>query len=327
MSNNILSVHQGFAGWYKAEAFRADENGLEIPGTRRVAADWFPNLITDAGLDFLGTTGVTPVQGFCRVGTGNTAPANTNTALVAQVAVSSTLQAETYGVNRTGTFYGWRRRTIRFAAGSMGGSAVNLAEVGVSPAAAGSLFSRALILDGGGTPTTISIQPDEVLDVTYELRIYPVLADATGTVTIASVVYNWTARPLTHADYDNNWASMIGLGIGFNTSIGNASVYGPAVAAALPAQNSKPVSLVAAGGMIPQIYTAGQYARSFLFNFDLNDGNVPGGGIGCFFAASQPNSSGQAGGAWAWGLSPKLPKDSNFVSTFTVRQTWGRYTP
>ncbi|MEI4518687.1 MULTISPECIES: hypothetical protein [unclassified Stenotrophomonas] len=326
MSNNALSAHAGYEGWYKMEAFRVDEDGVEIPGSRRVAADWFPNLITNSGLDFLGTTGTTPVQGYCRVGTGNAAPANTNTALVSQVAVSSTLQAETSGVNRTGTFYGWRRRTIRFAAGSMGGSAVNLAEVGVSPAAASALFSRALIVDGGGSPTTISVQPDEILDVTYELRLYPTLTDATGTVTIASVVYNWTARALTNSSYDSAWSATIGQGIGFNTNSGNVGIAGPSVVAAIPAQGALPSSPVSAGTMVPQTYTSGQYARSFLIDMDLNDGNIAGG-IGGFFAAVQSNSTGQSGGAWTWGLSPKLPKDANFKATFTIRQSWGRYTP
>lgn len=323
MSNNALSANSGYAGWFKMEAFRVDESGVEIPGSRRIAADWFPNLITNAGLDFLGTTGTTPVQGYCRVGSGNTAPANSNTALVSQVAVSNTLQAETTGVNRTGTFYGWRRRTNRFAAGAAAGT---LAEVGVSPAAASALFSRALILDGGGAPTTITVLSDEVLDVTYELRIYPTLADATGTVTIAAVVYSWTARPLTNVAYDDAWSATIGQGIGFNTNSGNVSIAGPSVVAAIPAQGATPSSPVFAGAMVPQAYTSGQYARSFLIDMGLNDANIAGG-IGGFFAAVQANSTGQSGGAWTWGLSPKLPKTSQFVSTFTVRQTWGRYTP
>lgn len=323
MSENTLTAHSGYAGWFKIEALRVDADGVEVPGSRRIAADWFPNLITNAGLNFLGTTGSAPVQGFCRVGSGNAAPADTDTALVSQVAVSSTVQASTNGVNRAGAFYGWLRRTIRFAAGAAAGV---LAEVGVSPAAASALFSRALILDGGGAPTTITVLSDEVLDVTYELRLYPVLADATGTVTIASVVYNWTARPLTHSDYDSNWSAVIGLGIGLNVAAGNEAVYGPSAAAALPAQTAKPVSTVRAGTMVPQAYTAGQYAKSFMFDIPLNDANIAGG-IGCFFAASQPNGTGQTGGAWAWGLSPKLPKTAQTVSTFTIRMTWGRYTP
>ncbi|WP_414611846.1 hypothetical protein [Stenotrophomonas muris] len=318
--NNVLHAHNGVAGWYKIEAFRVDAQGEEVPGSRRVAADWFPNLITNAGLDLLGTTGSNPVYGYCRVGSGNTAPAFSDTALVAQIAVSSTQQSDTDGVNRTGTFYGWHRRTIRFSAGSAAGT---LAEVGVSADAVGALFSRALILDGGGNPTTITVLADEVLDVTYELRVYPTLADAIGSVVIAGTTYTWTARPLTNATYDTRWSQYLGYGIAFNVTSGNFASYGPQAMADLPAQGSMPVSPVVGTSMNPQAYTAGTYQRSFRMDFDLNDGNVAGG-IGAFFAAS---ATFQFAGAWAWGVSPKLPKTSAFKATFTVRMSWGRYTP
>ncbi|WP_251258216.1 hypothetical protein, partial [Enterobacter hormaechei] len=143
----------------------------------------------NAGLDLLGTTDDTYVYTFCRVGSGNTAPAVTDTVLVSQVASSSTQQAINNGVDRSGAFYAWVRRTTRFTTGTAAGT---LAEVGVSPTTSGPLFSRALILDSGGNPTTITVLPDETLDVTYELRLYPTLTDATGTVDIAGVTYNWT---------------------------------------------------------------------------------------------------------------------------------------
>ena len=318
--NNVLHAHNGVAGWYKIEAFRVDGHGNEVPGSRRVAADWFPNLITNAGLDLLGTTGSSPVYGYCRVGSGNTAPAFTDTALVAQIAVSSTQQADTYGVNRTGTFYGWHRRTTRFIAGAATGT---LAEVGVSAATAGPIFSRALILDGGGSPTTITVLADEVLDVTYELRVYPTLTDATGSVVIAGTTYTWTARALTNAVYDTRWAQYLGYGVAFNQAQGSISSYGPQAMADLPAQGSTPTLPVSGTSMNAQAYTTGSYQRSFRMDFDLNDGNVAGG-IGAFFAASETF---QFAGAWAWGVSPKLPKTSAFKATFTVRMSWGRYTP
>ena len=111
MSENVLTAHSGYAGWFKIEAHRVDANGDEIPGTRRVAADWFPNLITNAGLDFLGTTGPTYVYTYCRVGSGNTAPAFTDPASVAPVAAGNPLPDVTEGGNRTGTFYAWRGRS------------------------------------------------------------------------------------------------------------------------------------------------------------------------------------------------------------------------
>lgn len=321
--SNILSAHSGYSGWYKMEAVRLDADGQEVEGSRRILADWFPNLITNAGLDLLGTTGGTLVNEYCRVGSGNTAPANTDTSLVAQVAVSNSAQSNTTGVNRAGSYYGWRRRVIRFAAGSLGSSAANIAEVGVSPAAATALFSRALILDGGGAPTTISVQPDEVLDVTYELRMYPTLADATGSVVIAGVTYAWTARPITDPFYESRMAD-VGFGIGFSADTGGSrAVYGPLAMATLPAQNSQPSSPVEGTRTVALAYTTGSYQRSYRIELDENEGNVSGG-IGALFACSNQL---QSGGAWAWGLSPKLPKTAAFKATFTVRQSWGRYTP
>lgn len=324
MSNNVLNAHSGFAGWYKFEALRVDPEGNEVPGSRRVAADWFPNLITNAGLDLLGTiTGAsTTVFGFCRVGSGNATPAVTDTALGTQVAFSSTSQSDTNGVNRAGTFYGWRRKTIRFAAGVAAGV---LAEVGVSSTQAGALFSRALILNGGGTPTTITVLSDEVLDVTYELRCYPTMSDATGTVTISGTNYNWTARPLNNVTYDFAWAGSLGANISPRLTIGGQT--SGAALAELPAQNAVVGSSdrFTTGPITALAYTAGQYARSFRFDVGLNDGNIVGG-IGSFWAGNDTNGTGYCG-QWAWGLSPKLPKTDQTVATFTIRFSWGRYTP
>ncbi|WP_462052557.1 hypothetical protein ACSYS7_001787 [Stenotrophomonas maltophilia] len=321
MSSNTLNASSGFAGWFKIEAFRTDEDGQEIPGSRRIAADWFPNLITNAGLDLLGTTDDTYIYTFCRVGSGNTAPAVTDTVLVSPVASSSTQQAINNGVDRSGAFYAWVRRTTRFTTGTAAGT---LAEVGVSPTSSGPLFSRALILDSGGNPTTITVLSDETLDVTYELRLYPTLTDATGTVDIAGVTYNWTSRALIPVSYDLHWYLYVGRGIGPRRTAGNAPT-GPAVDAALPAQNSAVANPIGSGTITALAYTAGSYRRSFRFDCDLNDANVAGG-IGCFFASSG-NTGDRAFGAWAWGLSPKLPKTSSFKATFTIRMSWGRYTP
>ncbi|KAK6697116.1 hypothetical protein SNK04_014381 [Fusarium graminearum] len=83
----------------------------------------------------------------CRVGTGSTAPAVTDTALANQVATTTTVSARTSGVQATTPYFGWFRSTYRFAPS---GTAQNLAEVGVATLATGGLFSRALIVDGGG---------------------------------------------------------------------------------------------------------------------------------------------------------------------------------
>ena len=68
--------------------------------------------------------------------------------------------------------------------------------MGIGWAASGTtLFSRALILDNGGSPTTITILSNEYLDIVYEYRVYPPEgADYTGTVVIDSITYDVTGR-------------------------------------------------------------------------------------------------------------------------------------
>jgi len=317
MKSENIDLHSGFAGWYKIEAHRVDADGVEIPGSRRIAADWFPNLITDAGLNFLGTVGTTFVHTYCRVGSGNTPPVVTDTALVSEVASSNTLQNNERGADRSGAFYGWNRRTLRFATGVAAGT---LTEVGVSPAATGALFSRALILDTNGNPTAITVLSDEVLDVTYELRLYPVLADATGTVNIAGESYSWTARPLIPAAYDIYWGNQLGGQVDFS-----GATFTSNVSSTLPEQNAEAASTNTASSVTRAAYVAGSFARNFTLNFGLNNGNISGG-IGAFISRSSTVTP-STGGVWAWGLSPKLPKTDQYVATFTVRMTWGRYEP
>ena len=122
------------AGYYKFEAFREDADGNEIPGSRRVAADWFPNLITDVGLEAMGTVSVSTLTSWCRVGSGTTAPAFTDTGLVAQVAATNAEQASSYGAQAAAPYYGFYTITRRFAAGAAAG---NLSEVGMADASTG----------------------------------------------------------------------------------------------------------------------------------------------------------------------------------------------
>ncbi len=87
----------------------------------------------------------------CMVGSGNAAPAETDTALQARASTSNiNVQSNNSNVSPR---YGWRRRTFRFAAGAAAG---NLSEVGVGWTTT-AVFSRALILDGSGNPTTITV--------------------------------------------------------------------------------------------------------------------------------------------------------------------------
>ena len=99
-------------------------------------------------------------------------------------------------INSTSPYYISHIVEYHFAIGAAAG---NLSELGVGWASSGTtLFSRALILDSGGTPTTITVLSDEYLYVTYEHRFYPSETDATGSIVFTGNIggtYTYTLRP------------------------------------------------------------------------------------------------------------------------------------
>lgn len=157
----------------------------------------FPNLITNDGISAMYNGGYLT---YCFVGTGNTPPAVTNTALANRIAATSSIYASTINtITSTPPYYAAITKYYEFATGTAAG---NLSEVGVgwfisSPSNYG-LFSRALILDAEGLPTTITVLPSEVLRVTYTLRLYIPTQDATGTITLGGnaggTTHNWIMR-------------------------------------------------------------------------------------------------------------------------------------
>lgn len=178
------SLHGEFAGRYNLQVIRAD-------GTVRQEIE-FDNLITNQGLDWVysppsflvsGGTGRS-LFGFCCVGTGTTPPTNTDTKLgtfgtfasvYGNTGVTSSYIASSPSI--------WQYViTTTFPAGVATGT---WSEIGVGPVGPPStsftvitepsgpyLFSHALIVDGGGSPTTISVLSTEQLVVTYTLQLY-----------------------------------------------------------------------------------------------------------------------------------------------------------
>lgn len=319
---NLPSV--GMAGWYKMEALVLDDLGQEV--SRRLLADWFPNLITDQGLDYLGTLGPSGQWGdylkCCQVGTGNTAPANADTALATYLAGTLTVNALTTSVQGSAPYYAFTRKTFRFAAGTATG---NIAEVGVGrTTATGQLFSRALVLDGGGNPTTITVLSNEVLDVTYEFRVYPPLTDTNGNITIASVNYAYTLRAANvtsvHTLFGGN-----GWGVG---SGGTGQDSGAVVNIASPADQLARTGVLAAITTIPSgaisaagsttaiAYSTGTSQMDGVVTFGLNNGNDAGGIKSIVFQFHC--------GCYQIQFTPNIPKDATKQLTLTFRHSWTR---
>lgn len=130
----------------------------------------FTNLITDAGLDMIGTNTSDAYLGVCRLGSGSGTPAFTDTVLGNQIASANRISS-TYGGSDTAPVHSWGRYKYSFAPGSATG---NISEIGISNSGTATLplFSRALIKDALGNPITLTILADDYLDVFYTVRIY-----------------------------------------------------------------------------------------------------------------------------------------------------------
>lgn len=296
----------GACGRFRLDAIRPD-------GSIRELAGWFNNLITNVGMDYMG--GSTDPLLACQVGTGNTAPAFTNTNLASYLAGTTTRTSDTKGIQGTSPSYGWRTIIFQFAQGAAAG---NIAEVGVGKtSASGSLFSRALILDGGGSPTTITVLADEILSVTYEFRFYIPEDDVDSSIVISTVTYDTVTRACGTA-LTRRWADNLPIGSSdanadyhtftiYNGSLGAITATGPSGA------NATVASSLAA-------YVSGNHYIERTGFFSITQGNLAAPGVtACMWAS--------AVGSYQMSFDPPIAKDNTKTLTLVHRVAWDRYTP
>ncbi len=306
-------------GRFKMEAVNART------GKKRFLAE-FPNLITDAGLNFLGENATWLAA--CRVGTGNTAPSVGDTNLVAHVAGTTSVQSSSNTAQATPPYYGAATKTWRFTEGQAAG---NLAEVGIASSAtsgAGTLWSRALILDGVGNPTTITVLSDEYLDVTYQIRVKPPLTDVVTSFNINGTPYGVTIRA---ADVTN---AAWGPGSGFGNGAAGGLSPNPAVGAVLYNNVMGPITGIPTGNQTDSAttvsnlgYSSGSFYREAVATWGLTDGNLTGGAGGIKSAKIGLGSSGGSFGYMQMEFDTIIPKTSSEILTLTFRHTWARGTP
>lgn len=170
-------------------------------GKIRLITPWFDNLVTDVGLNRIGLGSFLT---HCSVGTGNTSPTASDTALVSLIGTTTTIISQAPGANSVEPYYGTRIITYSFLVGEATG---NLAEVGVGWDSG--LFSRALMVDGNGDPTVITVLADESIAITYELRNYVPVNDVNFTADVDGITRNCVAR----AAYATSGSTTLGWGI------------------------------------------------------------------------------------------------------------------
>jgi len=318
MNHPMIEMTGRVSGFFKVEAVKLDGAGNEV--ARRSLAPWQKNLVTNSGMEQL-KTNAAAIRTYCHVGTGSAVPAFTDTTLQAWRNSTNTYAAsENIGLVVTPAYYYYARQVYRFAAGMASG---NLTEIGLSSggASTSALFSRALIRDTSGNPTTVTVLADEVLDVTYEVRVYVDTADVAGSVVIGGVTYATTCRRAMLSG-GNQYTNRFLQGQWFQSDFSNeagtyvyAGVLGPVTSK--PAGEEQMNSYNAGGTVSPG--PSGSYYVDTTATWELSQGNVSGG-VRSFMPGSQF-------GAFQVQFDPALPKDASKRLTLTFRWSWERYTP
>ena len=295
----MLKLKTKIAGFYKIEAVNKN-------GAKRLLADWFPNLITNGGLDQIGVD--TNYLDYCHVGSGSAVPAFTDTGLTSWIAQTNSV-SNTSGITGASPYYSWYTKVYSFGLGVAAG---NLSEVGVGWSASnGYLFSRALILDGVGNPTTITVLSDEYLYVTYMFRRYICEVDTGGTVDIAGTTYTFVGR-CANADSISSWPAIFA----YDSESSNQRilyVYDGAIGAidAAPSGSNVYTSTYSISA-----YVLGNHYTDWRYSFSLIQGNLTNG-ISAMKAVV-------CGGQFQFGITPDIPKTSDDIMSLTFRASWDR---
>lgn len=319
-----VRVLMGMGGEFRCRVLRPD-------GRCRHDTGWFPNLITNLGLNNPGASSgqYTSIS----VGTGNTAPAFTDTNLVARVATTSTDNGSSYTSNN-GTpgdpaWYTSFLLSLRFSQGAAEG---NLAEIGVTTSGSPfNCYSRALILDADGDPTTITVLSDEFLDVSYNHRWYAgTLDDVADTITITgSGDHDIVLRP---AELDgggsNLWRPefMWQAGAPPDTTTDAIAYNGSLGAVTASPSGTGSTNTSAANSS----YVSDTFERAWSASWNLGAGNVAGGisavRFSCGSGRVPPGSGGSAGAAFQFSLDPVINKTSSQLLTLNFLHSWARRT-
>jgi hypothetical protein len=281
----------------------------------RVLAD-FKNLILDQGLLRLAASGGASSVGFIQLGTGTTTPAASQTALTTYSSSISNILATTNSYVAGPPPYG---QVVYQYRGTIGGNTGTFSEIGIGWANVGSLSSRALILDTGGSPTTITVLSDEQLDVYYTFRWYFPTVDGSGTVTINGTGYPWTSRA-AGISYIFNAQLLLSYGL-FGQRAGNLDNIYPA-GTALGAITSSPSGTPAPSSSAFTTYTAPNLYVDTSSVFPLT--STPAGGVGALLVNMHSGAGGDPRGIQV-AFSTPIPKLSTQILTLATRATIARY--
>lgn len=310
----------GIGNWLRIEAVGLD-------GRSRWLTDWFHNNITDTGLNLCATSSAR--YNACQVGTGNATPTDSDTSL--QTFLAGTATRVNLGESTqvtTSPYYVQRYYRYDFATGAVVG---NVSELMIGTASSGgSCFSRELVRDSGGSPTTVTVLSSEALRVHYKIRHYPPMDDVAGAIMISATAHDTVRRAcnLTTAAGQAAWTP------GADTASGAAPLIGSASSPRLSTSDLASITTSIdgtgdSGSAVNASYSSGSFSRLSTFTWTTSQANQNSRRL--YFRGGLIQSSGgifgDCGCAFQVRFDPTINKNNTQVLTLEAIVSWGRYTP
>lgn len=297
IKNNI-----GLEGLFRLQTFKKDSPEIIQD------SGWFSNMILDSGLNQM--TGSFSYLNYACVGTG------TNPVTAAQTTLQTFLVSSAYGtgvangITGSNPYYCFQRVRYQFDVGTAAG---NLTEVGIkeSTSASGTLFSRALIKDNLGNPTTFTVLGDEILQIIYELRCYPNQTDVVinNVESSAGVTHTVTIRPANNTTMFAQYYAYPFISSFYTIDIRTGTI------TAITTSPSGDISGGSYNTLVTIPYVQNSFKREFSATWSVNNGNsnninscILGGYMGLFQV----------------GFSPPLVKTSSDILRLDFELSWGR---
>ena len=324
VEHDSLGVRGYLAGFIQIEKAKCDLNGEEVKGSRRIEVPWFHNVITDYGMD---RKGMGNMGRGCVLGTGTSPITTTSLTLGSTLGKNNSIvnmsfqDFNDYGLQvASSPYYGWCRGIYRFNAGNCTGV---LSEVGLTvDGAAGvhDIVAGSLIKDALGNPVTITKDVDELLDISYEVRIYAKMTDDTYVVNINGVDHTFTTRAqCTHA---NDWGryslNSQSLEAGFLYRGATLANIGSITQELQGTIEDTQISPFSGDSTAYSPYVPGTYFLERTFTIPPARANFTGGISGISLRTGV--------GAYKTVVSPAIPKVLGSTLVFRSRDYWSRYT-
>ena len=278
----MTALHYGVKGRYKLQRREAipDGQGGFVAGEVIEETPWSDNLLTSYYFNTIAFAQGNYYARGCVVGTGSGAVAESNTGLTTYLAATTqTLNPSQVNQFSTSPRYCQQTCTYRFNPGTATGNISEMAMVVVNSGitSATPIISRALVVDGVGTPTAITVLSDEYLDVIWQYTIY-VPEDQTGDVTFiidgVNIVYNYTIRAC-YMNTASRWgyASSNLPMVSINLATGPYGCYA-STQSTLSAYNSSPSSAGVCNTVVNQTWVAGSRACTKRITWGLATANA-----------------------------------------------------